>query len=365
MTRRRVSPVPLSLSLAGALTVGLTGAATAGAQPEVEPASVPAGSSYVALGDSFSSGTGTRASTDSDCYRSPYGYPQLLADAHGLDLDYQACSGAVIADVHANQLQALGTGTDYVTMTIGGNDLGFASVITECALPGWLSNCEGKINEGLTTLRTEMPARFDTLFGEIGDRAPGADVVIGSYPRLFNGEDCNLATFFSGSEMAQLNAATDELSSVIQQRTTAAGFRFVDPRPAFMGHAVCDSPEWVNGISWPIVESYHPNREGNVGYADVFWPGTSTSSLTMSQLTTDATPDGGMTPAAVVRAEADSVLEMHLDTAANLEKARAAGVSPGAIQRHVAQLRSSNPDVVQRGLDGLAALDARYEAAQG
>lgn len=320
---------------------------------------------YVALGDSFSAGTGTRASVD-DCYRSPHGYPAVLAQAHGLQLDYQACSGADTADVHADQLGTLSADTGYVTMTIGGNDLGYASVITQCALPGWLSNCMGRINEARTILRTELPQRYDTLFAEIGDRAPSADVVIGNYPHLFNGRNCNLATFFTAAEMAELNAATDELADVIQDRTQAAGFRYVDARPAFTGHAVCDSPEWVNGLSWPIQESYHPNRAGNLGYADVFWPGTTASSMTTSGLPSK-TAEGELGHAQQVRAAADEVLAMELDSAENLRRARAEGVPPGEITRLVAQLRSGSTAVVERALTGLRQLDEQHAVreAQG
>ena len=356
MTRRRVT-LPLTLSLTGALALGLGAAAPVGASAPPAP-----GSSYVALGDSFSAGTGTRASTD-DCYRSPYGYPALLAQAHGLDLDYQACSGAAIPDVHAHQLQALSPDTDYVTMTIGGNDLGYAEVITQCALPGWLSNCDGKINQALNVLRTQLPARYDVLFAEIGDRAPAAQVVVGSYPRLFNGRDCNLATFFSSSEMSRLNAATDELAGVIRDRTTAAGFRYVDARPAFVGHAVCDSTEWVNGLSMPIQESYHPNRAGNTGYAEIFWPGTGAASMSTSATTSRSATE--VDRASSLRAQADAVLAMELDSPAHLRAARAEGVPPGQVTRLVAQLRSGNPDVIERALDGLAELDRQHEAHEG
>jgi hypothetical protein len=37
---------------------------------------------YVALGDSYSSGTGTRTFYESGCQRSVYAYPYLLRDAH-------------------------------------------------------------------------------------------------------------------------------------------------------------------------------------------------------------------------------------------------------------------------------------------
>ncbi|WP_131104894.1 SGNH/GDSL hydrolase family protein [Ornithinimicrobium sufpigmenti] len=326
-------------------------------------------SHYVALGDSFSAGTGTRAEVD-DCYRSPHGFPALLADAHGLQLDYQACSGAETADVRRDQLGALSPATDYVTITIGGNDLGYASVITQCALPGWLSNCQGRINDALALLHSQMPQRYDALFAEIAARAPAADVVIGNYPHLFNGRDCNLATFFSAAEMRALNGATDQLADVIAERTQAAGFRSVDARPAFQGHAVCDSPEWVNGLSWPIQESYHPNRDGNIGYADIFWPGTSdTAPTSTTGSATDSrgasTGEATVSRAQQVRAQADAVLAMDLTGSTNLRLARAEGVPTGELTRLVAQLRSDDLATLEQALAGLAALDEQHATRAG
>lgn len=351
-----MSPRSRTISITALSALGLMAGAAlpVQAEPPVE---------YVALGDSFSAGTGTRASVD-DCYRSPYGYPALLADAHGLQLDYQACSGADTADVHRDQLGTLSASTDYVTMTIGGNDLGYAGVITQCALPGWLSNCQGRINDALRLLNTQMPQRYDALFAEIGARAPSADVVIGNYPHLFNGQDCNLATFFSAAEMRALNGATDQLAAVIQDRTVAAGFEYVDARPAFDGHAVCDSPEWVNGLSWPIQESYHPNRDGNIGYADIFWPGTSASTLTTGPSITgrDTAEAPSVSHAQQVRSQADAVLAMDLTGAGHLRQARAEGVSTGELQRLVAQLRSKDTATVERALAGLTVLDREHAA---
>lgn len=314
---------------------------------------------YVALGDSFSAGTGTRASVD-DCYRSPYGFPALLATAHGMALDYQACSGATTADVRRDQLAALSASTDYVTMTIGGNDLGYAGVITQCALPGWLSNCQGRINDALALLHAQMPQRYDDLFAQIDARAPSADVVVASYPHLFNGRDCNLATFFSAAEMRSLNGATDQLADVIMDRALAAGFGYVDARPAFRGHAVCDSTEWVNGLSWPVVESYHPNRDGNVGYADIFWPGTSASTMTTSTVGPEGVEARPVSRAQQLRAQADAVLAMDLTGAANLSQARSEGVPTGELRRLVAQLRSGDTATVERALAALAALDREH-----
>ena len=312
-----------------------------------------AGSTYVALGDSFSSGTGTRAKVDS-CYRSPYGYPSLLADQLKLRLDYQACQGADTADVRTRQLGALDRRTSYVTMTVGGNDIGFADVLTECALPGWMSDCDGHIAAALTTLRTQLPGRLDTLYAEIDSRAPKATVAVASYPYLFMGEDCDLATFFSPGEQADINAGTAELDELIKARAGTAGFTYVEVRDDFLGHAVCDSPEWINGFSSPIEESYHPNRLGNAAYAAAIAPALGTTSAGAKGRATSTEP--------TVREQADAVLAMEIDSPANLRAAREHGVDTGRVTRATAKLRSASAAVVEAGLVELDRLDADFEA---
>lgn len=102
---------------------------------------------YVALGDSYSSGTGTRTYFESTCQRSVYAYPYLLHNAHPeWTFVDAACSGAKTGDIINTQAASLTSDTNWVSYTIGGNDAGFSSVITECALPSWASNCEGAIN---------------------------------------------------------------------------------------------------------------------------------------------------------------------------------------------------------------------------
>jgi len=59
------------------------------------------------------------------------------------------------------------------------------------------------------------------------------------------------------------------MDSTLSGRASAHGFAFVNPESAFIGHAVCDDVEWINGLSSPIMESYHPNRSGQTGYANL------------------------------------------------------------------------------------------------
>jgi lysophospholipase L1-like esterase len=219
---------------------------------------------YVALGDSYSAGTGTRDySYNSTCNRGPYAYPALIrADRPNTNLTFVACSGAKTADVLNNQVQYLSSSTNIVTITIGGNDAGFADVITQCALP-WPWTCDGDITNAQNFIKGTLPGRLDSVYSQIKSRAPSARVVVLGYPRLFMGVDCNAGTFFSSSEMTKLNQTADLLASVISARAAAWGFTFKDAIPPFIGHAVCSSSEWLNGLSNPVSDSYHPNRSGH------------------------------------------------------------------------------------------------------
>ncbi|UYM05084.1 SGNH/GDSL hydrolase family protein [Solicola gregarius] len=234
------------------------------------PSTAAPADELVALGDSYSSGTGTREYYDEGCQRSHFAYAEQIAQRLGATLDMQACSGATVATVSANQLGTLDAETDYVTLTVGGNDAGFVDVLLECAQPGWASDCDGAVDGAQAYIRDSLPGSLDGLYAQIASLAPNATVVVGSYPRLFMGEDCNAGTWFSPAEQERLNATADQLADTIAAQASAHGFGLADVRPAFVGHAVCDSPEWVNGLSNPVGESFHPNRDGQVGYADVF-----------------------------------------------------------------------------------------------
>ena len=247
-----------------------------------------AANSYVALGDSYSSGVGTRTyiSDGTSCQRSVYAYPSLIAAAKGLSLNFRACSGAKVADVTNNQLSALSTGTTHVTITVGGNDAGFAPVLTECAKPAWMSDCNGAIDNAQYIIRSVLPGRLATLYASIKAKAPNAKVVVVGYPRIFNGVDCNALTWFSSYEMYRLNQTADLLNSTTSAQASAKALSFANPTTRFVGHAVCDSAEWINGLSNPIGESYHPKIVGHRdGYAVVVSPPLTGSAFTVTSTT--------------------------------------------------------------------------------
>nr|MBA2558720.1 SGNH/GDSL hydrolase family protein [Propionibacteriales bacterium] len=233
-----------------------------------------AGRTLVALGDSYASGVGTRTYyvASGACKRSPYAYPVVEARQLSAALTFVACAGATTAGVLRTQVAALSPSTTDVTVTVGGNDAGFRSVVVACAQPAWSSDCDGAIDRAQAYISTDLAKQLNVLYRAIRARAPAAQVIVAGYPYLFNGEDCNAGTWFSPAEEGRLNVTSDQLDGVLARRAAAHGFEFVDTRVAFTGHAVCASDEWINGLSNPVTESYHPNRHGQAGYAALVDP---------------------------------------------------------------------------------------------
>jgi lysophospholipase L1-like esterase len=222
---------------------------------------------YVALGDSYSSGVGTRTyyNDGTNCQRSPKAYGPLISAARGYALSFQACSGAKTTDVNANQLGPLNSATNLVTITIGGNDAGFSTVIVDCA--AWYFPCQSAIDNANSFIKNQLPALLDRTYNDIRSRATHAHVVVLAYPHLFtsDGKTCNFNALTSDHEK-QLNGTADNLDGVIAGRAAAHGFTFVDPRGPFNSHEVCSSSEWLNGQSNPLSESYHPNVSGQADF---------------------------------------------------------------------------------------------------
>ena len=221
---------------------------------------------YVALGDSYASGLGAGDYGDSgDCKRSANAAPVLWANSHSPGaFEFAACSGAVTDDVLNGQLAAVTPDTELVSIAIGGNDAGFADVMTDCNL-GSDDSCVARNQEAQDFARSELPARLDSVYTEISSRAPSARVVVLGYPHIYQLEgDCNVG--LSETKRAAINGSADVLADVISAQAGAYGFTFVDGRSAFAGHEICSSGDWwLNSVTFPIDESYHPNAAGHSG----------------------------------------------------------------------------------------------------
>jgi lysophospholipase L1-like esterase len=220
---------------------------------------------YVSLGDSYAAGLGTPKAVGW-CARSPQAHPQLWAKAHGASLTAVACSGATGADVLAGQVSTLSAATDRVSITVGGNDSGFAPTVVTCVL-ATDSGCTAAVRKARTFITGTLPGRLDTVYAAIRDRAPAARVVVLAYPRLFDTAGA-CPGGMSRAKRRVLNAAADDLAEVVRDRARAAGFVFADVRAAFDGHGICARTPWVNALSvLRPADSFHPNAAGHAqGY---------------------------------------------------------------------------------------------------
>lgn len=223
-------------------------------------AGVAAAENYVAMGDSYSSGNGANSTNlSSSCNRNTYAYPYLLAQQRGSALTFVACSGAVTGDIVNSQAAAATSSTNLVTLTIGGNDIGFSSLIVSCTTLG----CQSQIDSSNAKITNELPAKLDAAYSAIRSRAPNARVVVLGYGRPFAHRTCLAATGVSLSEEDQLNALTDHLNSTIAARAAAWGFSYANVNTYWVGHDVCASTPFTNGLTLlHTADSYHPTRAG-------------------------------------------------------------------------------------------------------
>ena len=218
---------------------------------------------YVALGDSYSSGVGASGQTGL-CLRSANGYPGLWNAAND-PRSYRsvACGGATTETLRATQLWPLGSGTDLVTLTIGGNDVGFASTVITCTISSD-SACAATVANGLQVLRTELPAKLDGTYADIRRKAPNARVIVLGYPILFDetAATCGIGGM-SIAKRKSINGGAAELNRVLAARAAAAGFTWSDVTDEFAGHGICGPSPWLHGLTViPATNSFHPNGTG-------------------------------------------------------------------------------------------------------
>ncbi|WP_327120850.1 SGNH/GDSL hydrolase family protein [Streptomyces sp. NBC_01341] len=211
---------------------------------------------YVALGDSYASGTGAGSYSDAACTRSRNAYPALWATANRpASFAFVACGGAKIPDVLGSQVGALDEDTTLVSLSIGGNDSGFASTMLSCQY-STQSACERALRTAGEYVVNELPGELDSLYATVRARAPHAKVVVIGYPHLYKEGGLCLGGLSSAKRTA-VNQGSDLLNDTIAGRAAAAGFAFADGRPAFAGHEICTGDAWISSTN------VHPTAEGH------------------------------------------------------------------------------------------------------
>ena len=254
---------------------------TVGTGPERDPLA------YVALGDSYSAGEGTFQYNDSACHRGPLAWPTLLSDASSdvmLLLNY-ACTGARINHVLADDYKGNEPqipeipqpDVDLVTITIGGNNLGFGRILSDCVLPfveclsGFGRSSWSRFERDADRLTDELET---DLYPALAAAFPNARILHVGYPFLFppHPEPTTGCGWLSDSEQQQLTSAAVRASEAIKLAADQhPRVEFVNALGILDGNELCTQESWVTtliGPSWPIgTEQGHPiYPEGQEAY---------------------------------------------------------------------------------------------------
>jgi lysophospholipase L1-like esterase len=273
--------------------------ASAGCAPLASPnAQAPRPTTkYIAMGSSFAAGPGITTSADvpaNRCSRSTDNYAHQLARMRHFDLVDVSCSGATTehilgpwAELPA-QIDAVTPDTALVTITIGGNDVGYIGKL-------FMSSCSGMATGTLETRaaalckrltqnrpaadpaaqsRASAPptdaqwialgASLRRISEDVRRRAPRAHIVYVDYVTLLpDGAPCAEVPL-SPDDAANARAIAARLANITASAADASHATLVKASRLSAGHDACAAEPWVSGFlpreGMPGSAIYHPNE---------------------------------------------------------------------------------------------------------
>jgi lysophospholipase L1-like esterase len=266
-------------------TTALVASLTAATVPSHAAAKGPL--RYVALGDSYSAASGVLPPdpTSPLCARSTSNYPHVIAARTGARLTDVTCGAAQTKDFFtgqypgvAPQLDALGTRTQLVTMTIGGNDNNtFISAIAECGVAGLStlgqgSPCKDMYGTSFTDAitKTTYPALVKSLTA-VRKAAPRARVAILGYPWILpKTGGCFDRMPVATGDVPYLRGVEATLNKAVRRAAAVTGATYVNLGKVSEGHDACQpmGVRWVEPVlqgTNPVV--VHPNALGELHLA--------------------------------------------------------------------------------------------------
>ena len=252
-------------------------------------ASASAGATtYTALGDSYASGPliPNQSLSPLGCLRSDHNYAHLTASALGLSLTDVSCSGATTADMteaqnvepgpNPPQFNGLSTGTNIVSLTIGGNDIDFSEIIENCITYNPFSTpCKNQYDSGghdQLAERIESTApKVAAVIQGIHARSPNARVFVVNYPDILpTGSGCWPTVPLGYGDVPYLHATEERLDSMLATEASLNEATLVNWYAASVGHDSCKSSSvrWVEPlIPGELAYPVHPNKAGMAGGA--------------------------------------------------------------------------------------------------
>ncbi|TFV59257.1 SGNH/GDSL hydrolase family protein [Mycobacterium sp. PS03-16] len=239
----------------------------------------------MALGSSMAAGPGIRPSASGAPFRagrSARNYPHLVADRLGLDLVDVTYSGATTAHVLSDsqhgappQIDALDGSEALVTVTIGGNDVGYVPMLMAAGLPRIVRRLPPVGDLLDRTARDRALVAVEASLRRVGEairtRAPRARVMFVDYLTLLPPPGEPVAPL-SDSDAALGRRIADTLERVTGAAAAQTGAEWVRAADASRGHHAWSTEPWTTrpGFPWPGRPApAHPNAAGMRAVADL------------------------------------------------------------------------------------------------
>ncbi len=265
--------------LAAALTMALS--ATAQAEE------------YVALGDSYAAGPLIPAQVPPwGCLKSNNNYGNLAARTLAASPYRDAtCSGAETEDMTAPQgvsprpnppqFDRLTPTTTLVSITIGGNDIGFSGIAEDCfSQDNTGTRCQDRYvtasGDEISQRIQETRPKVDAVLQGIRQRtSPTTQILVVNYAAILphtGNTGCWPVVPISDGDVPYVRAKQEELNQMLADQAAANGAVLVDWYAASVGHDACQPPglKWVEAaVPMNAAAPVHPNLLGMIGAADL------------------------------------------------------------------------------------------------
>lgn len=233
------------------------------------------GARYVAMGSSFAAGPclgQMKPDAPGRCMRSANNYATLLSRQLNLRLTDASCSGATTAHLLGPwaelppQLDAVTPDTALVTVTIGGNDVGYVRNLMA-------ASCRDARRCPAPTMPTEAEwdaaeRNMTAIAREVHQRAPRARLVFVDYVTLLPARGNCPATGMADDDVERLRQVGRRLAQVTARAARAGKAELLAAGALSQGHTPCDSAPWSIGAPRTAPgTAWHPNGPGMAAIA--------------------------------------------------------------------------------------------------
>jgi lysophospholipase L1-like esterase len=248
---------------------------------------IPPGSRYVAMGSSFGAGPGLKKRAPGSprrAGRSTANYAHLVAAALDLDLHDVTFSGATTGDLvspaaggRPAQLDAVTPETRLVTITAGGNDVGFLPRLTLTSLP-WPLRTLPRIRARAAAFGdpdatderfAQLERNLATLAARLHDRAPDCRVLVADYLTILPPDGPAPSSPPPPDIVAWGRTIAARLAATFQAAAGSPGWTYVPVPAASAGHHAWSAEPWTRRFHLSLRGGapYHPNLAGMAAVA--------------------------------------------------------------------------------------------------